>query len=784
MTTPSNLDARIRAAVSELVGAAPPAPGFPDAQARVRAQKAAALKARRHRGGVVLVAAAIVAVFFVPLPHLSLFNRLGRNPSATTVPVSGSSCIGMVVPASALSTISFTNATDGLGVFSRSTRCGARLASTSDGGEIWRLSGAPFPAPTTDFSQDATPTITFATGRVGWVNGGGVLVVTRDRGATWSVVRLGGFVAAISRSGYSLWAFVAPCMASPRSCRYRVEATTFDERTWHEVALLPAAMGNWTPLVVTRLNGERALVAIGQMGSASTFLTTDGGARWSSVKACAPSGFIPVSFATTSPRDVWAMCLGGAGMGSSLKSLVRSSDGGQTWSLVALDRNFDPGTLLPIPAEDGEILAVSSTGLLWMATVNFLTGSFDGGKRWFTVAGTDLDGGGAFASFAFVNSTHGWLLAPGSGLWRTTNDKKWRSVTQILFTHPAARCASVIPGWTLSAITFFNANDGLGIWSRNSRCGDRLVSTEDGGESWKVVGSELPAPGSSYGQMIFSTPRFGWVFNGNTVYVTRDGGVSWSRVRLGGWVVAISAAGSSLWAFVSPCNSAVNTCAYPYRLRLEATTFRSRSWHEVGLLPEVAGASISVARLSPSRAVIVETGLRGRTQVSLTTDGGAQWTAVRQPCGSLEPNLGPVIATGNSELFATCSGMASMEPSPQALFRSDDGGKTWAAVGTDRGVGAPSIENPIPFALAGRLAGPSSKELWMVDVNSFHGSTDGGRAWFLVPSINFEGGGPSASFCFVSDADGWMLDPVVGLWRTTNGTSWTALSLDRPAYKS
>ena len=39
-----------------------------------------------HRFGVVLVAAAILVVFFVPLPHLSLFKRLvsSPNPSPTT----------------------------------------------------------------------------------------------------------------------------------------------------------------------------------------------------------------------------------------------------------------------------------------------------------------------------------------------------------------------------------------------------------------------------------------------------------------------------------------------------------------------------------------------------------------------------------------------------------------------------------------------------------------------------------------------------------------------------
>ncbi|MGA3354110.1 MAG: hypothetical protein ABSD85_13140 [Acidimicrobiales bacterium] len=84
MTTRSDLDARIRATASELVGAAPPAPVFPDEQALSRANRAAALTLRRHRAAVVLVAAALIAVFFVPLPHMTVgqASMLPGNGSA------------------------------------------------------------------------------------------------------------------------------------------------------------------------------------------------------------------------------------------------------------------------------------------------------------------------------------------------------------------------------------------------------------------------------------------------------------------------------------------------------------------------------------------------------------------------------------------------------------------------------------------------------------------------------------------------------------------------------
>jgi hypothetical protein len=53
-------------------------------------------------------------------------------------------------------------------------------------------------------------------------------------------------------------------------------------------------------------------------------------------------------------------------------------------------------------------------------------------------------------------------------------------------------CANLITGSELSAVTFFNVTNGLGVWSRNTHCGDRLVSTKDAGKSWRVVGGESP----------------------------------------------------------------------------------------------------------------------------------------------------------------------------------------------------------------------------------------------------------------------------------------------------
>ena len=119
----------------------------------------------------------------------------------------------------------------------------------------------------------------------------------------------------------------------------------------------------------------------------------------------------------------------------SVKTIERSGDGGRTWTIVAADRSLSGTPPSPVPSPDGNVFAVPSVTTMWMATVNSLYGSRDGGKRWFWVHGPSFDGNGAFASFSFVSAKDGWLLTPGSGLWRTTDGRTWHSYSRLYAKH-------------------------------------------------------------------------------------------------------------------------------------------------------------------------------------------------------------------------------------------------------------------------------------------------------------------------------------------------------------
>jgi len=350
------------------------------------------------------------------------------SASPASPPAAPAASCPVRVSASALTAITFLNRWAGLGVWPGDARCGARLARTSDGGSTWRVAGGRLPGPAGRLSAGGGVTMAFASARSGWVAGGGLLDLTRDGGARWARVHLGGVVQRISAYGGSLWAFVAACPADPGSCRYRLEATTRPGADWHQAGLLPAALGNYGPLVVARLTASRSLVAMGQVTSAPAYLTTDGGRAWAPARACAPPGYSPIALATTGPRDAWALCLGGAAAGSSAKSLLRSADGGQTWTVLAQDRSLSAGAPHPVPTDEGDVLAAPSATTLWFAGVNSLWGSTSAGRRWFRVPATSTGGAGAFAAFWFLTPSDGWLLVPRAGLWQTTDGRHWRRI--------------------------------------------------------------------------------------------------------------------------------------------------------------------------------------------------------------------------------------------------------------------------------------------------------------------------------------------------------------------
>jgi photosystem II stability/assembly factor-like uncharacterized protein len=65
----------------------------------------------------------------------------------------------------------------------------------------------------------------------------------------------------------------------------------------------------------------------------------------------------------------------------------------------------------------------------------------------------------------------------------------------------------------------------------------------------------------------------------------------------------------------------------------------------------------------------------------------------------------------------------------------------------------------------------SGTHLWMTDDNFLSESLDGGTSWSRLPGVNLDGA--FTTFDFVDPDHGWLYAYEGGLWRTTNGSTWS-----------
>jgi hypothetical protein len=82
-----------------------------------------------------------------------------------------------------------------------------------------------------------------------------------------------------------------------------------------------------------------------------------------------------------------------------------------------------------IPLQEPSALAAGSDGRLWLSLTNGLAESDDGGHRW--TYPRIVNPYGWETMLNVLDANHAWLLAPGAGLWRTTDGLHWRAISSL-----------------------------------------------------------------------------------------------------------------------------------------------------------------------------------------------------------------------------------------------------------------------------------------------------------------------------------------------------------------
>jgi photosystem II stability/assembly factor-like uncharacterized protein len=299
-----------------------------------------------------------------------------------------------------------------------------RLAVSADGGRSWSVRGAALASE----AQSAVRQQLVATsaGRVWALSNSGVLLGTTSGGQEWSRQPVPRPAVALALAGGSLWVLSCP-RVSGVECRPVLNRMLLPSGRWQQLPL-PRLAATLDPQLAL-LSARAAVVQVSPYGRVSGVLasTSDAGRTWTVRAAPAgPSRLCTVDSGFTAAASAWwLLCTGGAAAGSSTKALLRSTDGGRAWvtasAVTSLDASPQPGSLT---TADVVTIAAGSPAVLWLAAINGIEQSTDAGARWTPVRGIGPQG--ALATFDVRSASRAWLLAPGAGLWGTTDGISWR----------------------------------------------------------------------------------------------------------------------------------------------------------------------------------------------------------------------------------------------------------------------------------------------------------------------------------------------------------------------
>jgi hypothetical protein len=406
------------------------------------------------------------------------------------------------------------------------------------------------------------------------------------------------------------------------------------------------------------------------------------------------------------------------------------------------------------------------------------------------------------------------LLAGSIGLFvgRASNDALAATTTAFRFNSLKSplNVGTPVPSTDLVDVVFANAQDGFAMALHQRSF--VLAASTDGGASWHVRNAHLP-PGfgvpAGYGGQFEFVGFTGFLWGGTDtgsapLWVTEDDGATWRKADLGPYVYDVSAIGSNVWALSGSC--AQNTAAglQACSLALDQSTDGGQTWTSVQQVPEPGPATgfaptptVELARITRDRAYVLAASGNAATAIywalSYTADSGATWVSRPVPC-TQEFNLGvEIAASGTNDLWLLCGGEAGAGNQPKQVFRSGSGGRTWALVSSDPGVGTPPLppQPPSPpdaIPLGGyvspysvghhNLAVASPKTAWLYPFRAgLYATRNGGLTWTGVPALGISGfgAGGSGNITFASPTLGWICEYGVGLWHTTDGVHWFPL---------
>jgi photosystem II stability/assembly factor-like uncharacterized protein/pimeloyl-ACP methyl ester carboxylesterase len=373
-------------------------------------------------------------------------------------------------------------------------------------------------------------------------------------------------------------------------------------------------------------------------GSGGEYKSTDGGASWQKIN----SGLDNLNITTTiiSSSGIYLGSEGG---------VFKSTDGGSTWS----DTNNGITSLLV----DDIKFSAANPQLLYVATYGRgVFRSSDGGMTWIKVS-TGL--GDVYVRSLAIDPSNDSIVYAGTkqGLFKSTDGgSTWAALTDKFLSTFFDKSFYSVATDPQHPLTVYAAANYSTVTNTINEFGNLLKST-DGGQSWQQIKSFSNAyiilitidPTNS-SNLFFGT-TLGSGNSGPGVFKSTDGGASWAAINTG----------------ITP------------------------TFFDVGAL--------TLAPSSPSTLFVgVDTGL------FKTTSGGASWQATASISPFIDKSGIPGSGVGgltvdpfdSSTVYVTASVINSDNSQTQGLFKSTDGGATWA-----------KLESVLPSAIVVHKTNPA-----------------------------------------------------------------------------
>jgi photosystem II stability/assembly factor-like uncharacterized protein len=394
------------------------------------------------------------------------------------------------------------------------------------------------------------------------------------------------------------------------------------------------------------------------------------------------------------------------------------------------------------------------------------------------------------------------LRGPGT---RTTPTGRAKN-HQIAVTTSLPRSSQI---WTLDMLNGASGFAVAGVSSAKHH--ERLIKTGNAGHSWSVI-STLPysfVAGEFKPLLNFVTPTVGYTqafsTDAHSIFVTTDGGMRWSKLRISGQVpTEIDAAAD---ASTSPdfrvsngvvslvslgCTVATSNGACPATLseyRWGATSpFSSHRVRYLGPGSKSSSASTYLLAAPTEKSALVAEGATpgGPYSLVLTSNAGVTWSRVSNPCKTYPGAPGMSISGATltpSKWMLNCSQGTGMNHATVQLSETENDGRSWSTINY----------TPAWSAKAGAIIGEadqvwmsnSGNVLWSYSLLGFvQVSTNGGRTWSLIEvngkKMNSDTyGGWPIEFDPVGSSGAYFVTKTGQILQTRTGTNFTPVELLR-----